>query len=95
MDTMNNKQIKDNSTLYIIFGAMQFMFCSTITGVITIVLAVLAKQDFDKNNINAYNEKIKAAKIVTAIAIALGIIAVIAIAVIMIITFSIMMETGI
>jgi len=60
------------STKYIIWGVIQIICCNQITGIATLILALLANSDYAKGEMESHNNKIHTCKILTWVGIITG-----------------------
>lgn len=71
---IQNNNVKNNHTTWLIIGIIQLLCCNQITGIITLMFSFSADEAYKKGNINSYKLNIKYAKITTIIGIVVGVI---------------------
>lgn len=67
-----NNVTDEKFTKWLVAGILQLMCCNQITGILTIVMAILGNSDFKANRIADSNQKYNIAKIATIIGVIIG-----------------------
>lgn len=61
-------------TKWLIISILQFLCCNNITGLISLILTIIADSDFKKGMMAEYESKMKGAKIATIIGLITGLL---------------------
>ena len=70
----NNKGEAPGFILYLVLAIIQLLCCNQMTGVITLIYAIIAESDYSNGRIDECKSKLKVCKIATIIGMVLGIL---------------------